>query len=47
LNDPDLKGVFDEKELLMLIIEEELTTFSVTDVLFSRNHLLTITVNHR
>jgi len=47
LNDPDLKGVFDEKELLILIIEEELPTFSITDVSFSRSHLLTITVNHR
>jgi len=47
LNDPDLKGVYDERELMRFIIEEELAPFSVTDVSFSRSHLLSITLNHR
>ena len=47
LNDPDLIGVYDERELMRFIIEEELAPFSVTDVSFSRSHLLSITLNHR
>jgi len=47
LSDPDLRGVFDEKELMLIEIEEDLPLFTISEVEFSRTHLLTITLNHK
>jgi len=46
LNDPDLKGVFDEEILKNIIVEENIDEFVIKYMDFTDSHLLIIKTNH-
>ena len=46
LNDPDLQGIFDEKILEKIIVEENIDEFVIKDIQFTESHLLIVQTNH-